>query len=107
MGDAFEQREDGFEKRFALDEALRFKALARRNKALGLWAADLLGQRGDAAEAYAAALTAEQVEREDEALAADLAIQFAAAGVDVSTHRIQRKMTETMVEAMASVRAGR
>ena len=107
MGDAFEQREDGFEKRFVLDETLRFRALARRNKALGLWAADLLGRRGDAAEAYAAALAAGQVERDDEALAADLAIQFADAGVDMSAHRIQRKMTETMAEAMASVRAGR
>ena len=107
MGDAFDQREEGFEKRFAMSEALRFKALARRNKHLGLWAAALLGQSGEAAEAYADALVARQVGREDDALAADLASQFAAAGVDLSALRLQRKIAETLAEALASVQAGR
>jgi hypothetical protein len=107
MGDAFEQREEGFEKRFAVSEELRFKALARRNKRLGLWAAGLLGRQGEAAEAYADALVAGQVARGDEALAADLAAQFAAAGVEMSAHRIERKIAEAMAEAQASVQAGR
>ena len=46
-------REEGFEKKFAHDAELRFKAEARRNKLLGLWAADILGKSGDDAEAYA------------------------------------------------------
>src|SRR2546423_1110911 len=49
----FDKREEGFEKKFAHDEELRFKANARRNKLLGLWAAEKLGISGDAAGAYA------------------------------------------------------
>ena len=49
----FDKREEGFEKQFAHDEELRFKAMARRNKMLGLWAAGILGKSGADAEAYA------------------------------------------------------
>lgn len=53
MATTFDKREEGFEKQFAHDEELRFKAMARRNKLLGLWAAGLLGKAGADAEAYA------------------------------------------------------
>lgn len=53
MTTTFDKREDGFEKQFAHDEELRFKAMARRNKLLGLWAAGILGKTGADAEAYA------------------------------------------------------
>jgi hypothetical protein len=53
MATTFDKREEGFEKQFAHDEELRFKAMARRNKLLGLWAAGLLGKSGADAEAYA------------------------------------------------------
>jgi hypothetical protein len=49
----FDKREEGFEKKFAHDEELRFKAYARRNKQLGLWAADKMGISGADADAYA------------------------------------------------------
>lgn len=49
----FDEREQAFEKKFAHDAELLFKAEARRNKLLGLWAADLLGKTGDEAAAYA------------------------------------------------------
>jgi hypothetical protein len=49
----FDKREEGFEKKFAHDEELRFKAMARRNKLLGLWAAEVLGKSGPDADAYA------------------------------------------------------
>ena len=49
----FDKRKEGFENQFAHDEALRFKATARRNKMLGLWAAGLLGKSGADADAYA------------------------------------------------------
>src|SRR2546429_30674 len=52
----FDKREEGFEKRFARDEELRFKANARRNKLLGLWAAEKLGISGAEADAYAKAV---------------------------------------------------
>ena len=53
MTTTFDKREEGFEKQFAHDEELRFKAMARRNKMLGLWAAGILGKTGPDAEAYA------------------------------------------------------
>ena len=46
----FDKREQGFENKFAHDEELRFKATARRNKLLGLWAAGLLGFEGEKAD---------------------------------------------------------
>ncbi len=107
MSDAFDRRGEDFEKRFALNEELRFKALARRNKALGLWAAERLGRKGEAAEAYADALVAAQVGRGDDDVAAALAHDFAAAGVDISAHRVGRKMAEVMAEAVAEIKAGR
>src|ERR1043165_980316 len=53
MTTTFDKREEGFEKQFAHDEELRFKAMARRNKLLGLWAAGILGKSGADAESYA------------------------------------------------------
>jgi hypothetical protein len=49
----FETRKEGFEKKFALDQEQRFKAEVRRNRLLGLWAAERMGITGDAAAAYA------------------------------------------------------
>ena len=49
----FNDREKGFENKFAHDEEMQFKAVARRNRLLGLWAASLLGKTGDDADAYA------------------------------------------------------
>ena len=58
----FDKREEGFEKKFALDEEQKFKAEARRNKLLGLWAAEKLGLSGDAATAYAKEVVAADFE---------------------------------------------
>ena len=52
----FDKREEGFEKQFAHDEELKFKATSRRNKLLGLWAADKLGRKGPDADTYALSL---------------------------------------------------
>ena len=49
----FKDRENAFENKFAHDEEMQFKAVARRNKLLGLWAADLMGIEGDEAAEYA------------------------------------------------------
>ena len=49
----FKDREKAFEEKYAHDEEMRFRARVRRNKLMGLWAAELLGKRGDEAEAYA------------------------------------------------------
>ena len=88
---AFEEREEGFEKRFAHDEELRFKALARRNKRLGLWAAGLIGLGDDAASAFAARLVEAEVGRaDDESVEAALKAAFAGAKVEMSENRIRR-----------------
>jgi hypothetical protein len=50
---SFEDREKGFERKFAQDEELKFRATARRNRLLGLWAAEQMGVTGDAAQDYA------------------------------------------------------
>ncbi|WP_069299419.1 DUF1476 domain-containing protein [Neptunicoccus sediminis] len=50
----FDDREKAFENKFAHDAEMQFRAEARRNKLLGLWAADLMGKTGSEAEAYAA-----------------------------------------------------
>jgi hypothetical protein len=102
----FEKREEGFEKRFAVDEELAFKALARRNKLLGLWLAQLLG-RGGEAEAYAAAFVASSVGISDDALFAGVKTDLAQGGVEMSDNRIRRKMEETSSEARAAIAAGR
>jgi len=104
---AFEEREEGFEKRFAADEALSFKARARRNRVLGLWAAQLTGKQGAEAESYAKALVAAQVESaDDEALFKTLRADLSAAGVDISDHRIRRKMSEALAQARREIAAG-
>ena len=59
---SFDKREEGFEKKFALDEEQKFKAEARRNKLLGLWVAEKLGMTGDAATAYAKEVVAADFE---------------------------------------------
>ncbi len=73
MSGVFEQREESFEQQFVISEEVRFKARARRNKLVGLWAARLLGYEGEAAKARADALVEAQVGRGDDgALAAEL-----------------------------------
>jgi hypothetical protein len=105
---AFDERKEGFERRFAVDEALSFKARARRNKLLGLWAAELTGKKDAATEAYANALVAAQVERDDDqALFESLRADLNTAGVEMSDHRIRRKMAETLAQARAAIAAGR
>ncbi|MCU9850414.1 DUF1476 domain-containing protein [Defluviimonas sp. WL0024] len=58
----FDEREQAFEAMFVHDEEMRFKAEARRNKLLGLWAAGLLGKVGEAADAYAREVVLADVE---------------------------------------------
>lgn len=63
----FDDREKAFENKFIHDEELKFRANARRNKLLGLWAAGLLGKTGAAADAYAAGLVAADLEEDGDA----------------------------------------
>jgi hypothetical protein len=102
----FDKREEGFEKKFALDEELRFKAGARRNKLLGLWAAEKLGLSGAEAETYAKAVVAADFEEAgDEDVFRKIRKDFDAKGVDQSDHQIRRTMDELMAKAVEQLRA--
>ena len=102
----FEDREKGYERKFAHDEELKFKATARRNKLLGLWAAEQLGITGDQAQAYAR-----------EVIKADLEIpggddvfrkirrDFDAKGVQKSDHQIRSKIVDLMGVAISQIEA--
>lgn len=103
----FDDRKDKFENKFAHDAELRFKAEARRNKLLGLWAAGLLGKTGDDAEAYAKeVIKADFEEAGDEDVFRKLRKDFDAAGVDQSDHQIRRHMEEMMTEAVKQLQTG-
>jgi len=103
----FDKREEGFEKKFAHDEELRFRAHARRNKMVGLWAAQKLGLAGAAAETYANGLVESFVNASTADLAGKLRKDFDANGVVQSDHQISRMLDELMATAMAEIKAGR
>jgi hypothetical protein len=100
----FEDRQKGFERKFALDEELRFKSMARRNKLLGLWAAEKMGITGDDAQAYAREVViADLAEPGDEDVFRKIRADFDAKGVDQSDHQIRRAMTDLMGDAVAQI----
>ncbi len=100
----FDKRKDAFESKFAHDAELQFKAEARRNRLLGLWAAGLLGKTGADAEAYAKAVIAADFEKGgDSDVFAKIRRDFDAAGVTQSDHQIRRTMDELMQTAMSQV----
>ena len=100
----FDKRKDAFENKFAHDAQLRFKADARRNKLLGLWAAELLGKTGEAADAYAKGIVAADFEEAgDEDVFRRIRADFDTAGVAQSDHQIRRTMEELMAKAREQV----
>jgi hypothetical protein len=104
----FDKREEGFEKKFAHDEELRFKATARRNKLLGLWAAAKLGLAGPDADAYAkAVVVADLEEAGDGDVMRKLRRDFDVKNISVSDQDISRTMSELMGQAVAQIQAGK
>ena len=103
----FDKREEGFEKKFALDSEQTFKAGARRNKLLGLWAAEKLGITGDDAAAYAREVVAADFEEAgDQDVQNKVVKDLAAKGVAVTAAEVRVKMDELMGLAAAQVKAG-
>lgn len=101
----FDERGDAFESKYAHDQTLRFKAMARRNKALGLWAAEKLGLSEEAAQAYAKeVVVADLEEHGDEDVFRKLRTDFDAKGVQVSDHQIRRNMDEFLAQAVQAIR---
>ncbi len=103
----FDKREEGFEKKFAHDEELRFKANARRNKLLGMWAAEKMGIAGPAADAYAKeVVVADFDESGDEDVFRKVRKDFDAKGVTQSDAQIRTTMIELMEQAINQIKAG-
>lgn len=101
-----DDRKDAFEKKFAHDEELLFKATARRNKMLGLWAAEMLGKSGADAEAYAkTVIMADFEEAGDDDVLRKIRTDLAAGNVEQSDHQIRRTMDELMAKAVEEIRA--
>ena len=101
----FDDREKAFENRFAHDQELFFRAEARRNHDVALWAAGLLGRRGEEAENYAAAVLAVALEAGGEAVIGKLRQDFAAADVHVSEHQIRNHMDIELAKALERLRS--
>jgi hypothetical protein len=97
---SFDDRQKGFENKYAHDQELQFKAQARRNKLLGLWAADKMGLSGEAADAYAKSVVkADFDEPGDEDVFRKIRKDLDAKGVAQSDHQIRRTMDELLATA--------
>lgn len=97
----FDDRENAFENKFAHDENLKFKAEARRNKLLGLWAASLMGKSGDAAAGYARdVVAADFSEAGDEDVYRKVAKDLGALSDETT---IRTRMIELMAEAKRQI----
>jgi hypothetical protein len=99
----FDKREEAFERQFALDEELKFKAEARRNRLFGLWAAERLGKTGPEAETYAKEVVAADFEGPAGALRKVLG-DLGSKGVPVTESDIRAKASELLATAVAQVK---
>lgn len=100
----FDSREQAMEAKFAHDEEMKFRAIARRNRLLGLWAAELLGKDGEAATAYAKGVVMSDFEEEgDHDVFRKIRRDFDAAGVAQSDHQIRARMDEFLTSALEQV----
>ena len=98
-------RERDFEARYAHDQELRFRIEARRNKLLGLWAAELMGKSGADADAYAQeVIKADFLMPGDDDVFQKLSDDLQKAGVEKSDHQIRRHMAECLATAESQVR---
>jgi hypothetical protein len=104
----FDDRKDSFEKKFAHDQELRFKATARRNKLFGLWAAGQLGKSGAEAEAYAKSVVmADFQEAGDDDVLRKVRSDLEGGGKAASEGELRRQMTDLMARAIQEIQAGR
>src|SRR3984957_8997986 len=103
----FDKREEGFEKKFVVDEELKFKAEARRNRLLGLWAAEKLGLSRDAATAYARDVVAADFEEAGDGVFRKLTGDLGAKGLIIPEEELRARMAELMAVAVVQVKAGK
>ncbi len=104
----FDKREEGFEKKFAHDEELRFKATARRNKLLGLWAAQKLGMSGADADAYAKEVVMSDFEEAgDDDVYRKIRKDLDAKKVAVTDQEIKTTMIDLLAQAVTQIQDGK
>ena len=101
----FDKREEGFEKKFAHDEELKFKATARRNKLIGMWAAEKLGLSGAQADVYAKEVVMADLEAGAHDVFKKIRADFDGKKMAVSDQDIHRAMDEMMIQAIAQIKA--
>lgn len=103
----FTKRGEAFEAKFAHEEGLRFKAIARRNRLMGLWAAERLGKSGPDADAYARAVVISDLEEPgDRDIVRKVVGDLQAADVSLDEGRVRRVLEEFMVRAVGEIKAG-
>lgn len=103
----FDDREQGFEKKFALDQEQEFKAGARRNRLLGEWAAALMGLQGDRVAEYSRAVVKSDFELPgDEDVLRKVFEDLKGSGVQVTEGDVRMKMAELLAQAREQVKAG-
>ena len=104
----FDEREKGFEKKFALDQDLKFKAESRRNKMLAEWAAAKLGITGDAVEDYVKAVRkADLAEKGDDDVVRKVMQDFADKGIAIDEAEIRKAMGEFISKAVRDIEASK
>lgn len=102
----FDEREKSYEKKFALDQDLKFRAESRRNKKLAEWAAERLGIAGDALEDYIKAVRkADLAEKGDDDVLRKVKQDFDAKGVAVDEAEIRAKLNEFLAQAVTEIEA--
>lgn len=105
---SFDKRQEGFEGKFAHDAELEFKATARRNKLLGMWAAEKMGLAGDDAAAYAKTVVVADLEEPgEEDVFRKIRGDFDDKNVDQSDHQIRREMNDFMAVAIEQIEKGK
>ena len=102
----FDKREEAFEKKFTIDEDLKFKSIARRNKLLGLWVAEKLGKSGPEADAYAKEMVIAEIDGDDAGVIRKAMGDLAAKASAITEADLSAKMAELLAVAVAQVKAG-
>jgi hypothetical protein len=103
----FDKREEAFEKKYALDEEQKFKAVVRRNRLLGLWVAEKLGKSGDDANAYAKeVISADFEEAGDGDVVRKVIGDLSAKGITISEQELRTRMDQLLAQAVVQVKAG-
>jgi hypothetical protein len=103
----FNDREKGFEEKFRHDQELQFRVMARRNRLLGLWAAEKLGLTGEAADQYAKDVVAADFQKPgDEDVLDKVTNDFSAKGVAISRDQVRHEMGLLLAHAKRQIAAG-